>query len=683
MLCIYHETLYRSRDRTEFLVQPLTACKNAVDGLLRCTGKISVYQCKMPLDLQGDHDETGKFHVTEERIQDEEIKDGKSPLLDYLAPGFTVPQRKRLSGKVMDLTMDQLIGAKIRPEKAARFLNRRSEFTEERKLVKILEECGVDGDSIENALDRKLSLKALLKDPYKACQYNKIDIYSADQIAKAILNIHPYAPMRLIGFVKDAMNLSSTSGDTCTTFSNLKYLVNYRLKQSAYPDTVINYSIIYFCVKEAGFCIEGYDDQIYVYTKSIHDEEASVAEHIQRIQGARRQLEKPDIASIEKKCGITFNPDQRKAFAALETTGIKIITGPPGTGKTALIKGMIEGRKGVRLSATTGRASQVLSRATGKEAVTVHKMLDIRPFGDNLTSKDINNPIDAELIVVDETSMMGLGLAAKLLGAVKSDTTLILVGDEDQLQSVEYGNVLGDLILCGKIEVYRLNVIMRQKGTLMENILRIRAGRTDMIRDSLFELLEFSDDEQALQELLKRNQPGSHVLTTVRGNALGIYNLNRLLQKKDGKYCMSYGRNDFYAGDPVIMGRTDYDKGYYNGETGIVRDKTGPGLLVQFSDHTICLEREDLADTDLAYAITIHKSQGDEYDDVHILLPACAPGMLIRRIVYTAVTRARRKVTIYSVNHSFETAVNNKKEKNRMTNLANRIIIEHTFDFEK
>src|SRR5699024_6096042 len=127
------------------------------------------------------------------------------------------------------------------------------------------------------------------------------------------------------------------------------------LKQSAYPDTVINYSIIYFCVKEAGFCIEGYDDQIYVYTKSIHDEEASVAEHIQRIQGARRQLEKPDIASIEKKCGITFNPDQRKAFAALETTGIKIITGPPGTGKTALIKGMIEGRKGVRLSATTGR----------------------------------------------------------------------------------------------------------------------------------------------------------------------------------------------------------------------------------------------------------------------------------------------------------------------------------------
>lgn len=682
MLCIYHETLYRSRDRTEFLVQSMSACKNATDGLVRCTGNISVYQRKVPLSLEGEFDQNGVFHVKEERIPDIDIVDGKSPLLDYLAPGFTIPQKKRLSGKVMDLTMELLTMAKIRSEKAVGFFKRRAEFIEERNLVRILEECGVDGDSIENALDRKLNLKMLTSDPYKACRYHKIDIYSADQIAKAILNIHPYAPMRLIGFIRDAMDISCSFGDACTTFPNLKHLVNCRLKKSVYPDTIMNYSLVYFCIREAGLFIETYDDQIYLYSKSIHEEEAGIAEDIRRIQGARRQLDKPDIPSIEKECGITFNPDQRKAFAALETTGIKIITGPPGTGKTALIKGMIAGRKGVRLSATTGRASQVLSRATGKEAVTVHKMLDIRPFGDNLTSKDINNPIDAEMIVVDEVSMMGLGLAAKLFGAVKSDTTLILVGDEDQLQSVEYGNVLSDLILCGKIEVYRLNVIMRQKGTLVENILRIRAGRTDLIRDSLFEILEFSNDEQALQELMRRIRPESHALTTVKGESLGTFNLNKLLQRKKGKYCISYGKNDFYIGDPVIMGRTDYDKGYYNGEVGSVLGKTGLGLLVQFPDRTICLGREDLADTDLAYAITIHKSQGDEYEDVHILLPACASGMLIRRIVYTAVTRARKKVTIYSVKHSFETAINNKKEKNRMTNLCNRIIIEHTFDSE-
>ena len=174
----------------------------------------------------------------------------------------------------------------------------------------------------------------------------------------------------------------------------------------------------------------------------------------------------------------------------------------------------------MRLAATTGRASQVLSRATGKEAVTVHKMLDIRPFGDNITSKDINNPVDADLVVVDEASMMGAGLAARLFDAIKNDTTLILVGDEDQLQSVEYGNVLHDLIQSGKIEVYRLDEVMRYKGTLMENSIRIRQGCYDMIQDQFFQVLEFQDDAQALDALLERKEHGSHVLTTVREGCL-------------------------------------------------------------------------------------------------------------------------------------------------------------------
>ena len=673
MLCIYYETLCRTQEYTEFLVQPLEACQYAVDGLVHCRGKVSVYQRKVPLELTGGFDPNGNFIVTKACIPDPEIKEGKSLLLDYLGSSLTCTQKKKLSGRVMDLTVEMLSGAKVQQEKAGSFLKRRKEFMEERKLIHILEACKVEGDSIEHILNRKLSLQMLTRDPYKACLYNDLDIYTADRIAKRVLHIHPYAPIRLIGFVRDAMALANASGDTCTTFHRLLEIVNYRVKKSEYKDTVFNLALIYYCVREGGYITDVIDDQIYVYEKRIYEEEKSIAENIHRLQSSRRALGKPDITKIENQCGLNFNQSQRKAFQAIETTGVKIITGPPGTGKTAFIRGITEERKRVRLAATTGRASQVLSRATGKEAVTVHKMLDIRPFGDNITSKDINNPVDADMVVVDEASMMGAGLAARLFDAIKNDTTLILVGDEDQLQSVEYGNVLHDLIQSGKVEVYRLDEVMRYKGTLMENSIRIRQGCYDMIQDQSFQVLEFQNDAQALDALLERKEHGSHVLTTVRGGLLGTCNLNRLLQEKDSTYCMSYGKNDYYAGNPVIMGRTNYDKGYFNGDIGYVKGKSGQGILVQFTSRTICLEREDLAVTDLAYAVTVHKSQGDEYDNVHILLPASVPGMLIRRLINTAVTRAKKKVTVYSINGSFMAAVKNGNEKNRLTNVIKRI----------
>lgn len=680
MLCIYYETLCRTRDHTEFLVQPMEACQYAVDGLVHCCGKISVYQIKVPLELSGEFDPDGRFIVKKACIPDSEIKEGKSLLLDFLGGSLTFAQKKRLSGKVMDLTEEMLADAKVKQEKTDAFLKRRTEFVEEQKLIHILEACEVEGDSIEHILKRKISLQTLIRDPYKACLYNDLDIYTADRIAKRVLNIHPYAPIRLIGFVRDAMALANSSGDTCTTFCRLQELVNYRVKKSEYKDTVFNLTLIYYCIREGGFITDIIDGQVYVYEKSIYGEEKSIAENIRRLQASKRTLGKPDISKIEDQCGLKFNQSQRKAFQAVETTGVKIITGPPGTGKTAFIRGITEGRKNVCLAATTGRASQVLSKATGKEAVTVHKLLDIRPFGDNITSKDINNPVDADLVVVDEASMMGAGLAAKLFDAIRNDSTLVLVGDEEQLQSVEYGNVLHDLIRSGKVEVYRLDEVMRYKGTLMENSIRIRKGCYDMIQDPFFQVLEFQDDSQALDALLKRKERGSHVLTTVRGGLLGTHNLNRLLQEKDNAYCMSYGKNDYYVGNPVIMGRTNYDKGYFNGDIGYVKGKSGQGILVQFASRAICLEREDLAVTDLAYAVTIHKSQGDEYDNVHILLPASTPGMLMRRLINTAVTRARKKVTVYSIKSSFKTAVANVNEKIRLTNLCNRITTEYGRD---
>ena len=184
------------------------------------------------------------------------------------------------------------------------------------------------------------------------------------------------------------------------------------------------------------------------------------------------------------------------------------------------------------------------------------------------------------------------------------------------------------------------------------------------MKDDTFRILEFNDNKTTLLALLDNVNDKSHVLTTVKQKELGTRKPEQYYsKKKDTAYCLSYGETDYYEGDPIIMCRTDYDKGYFNGETGRVMRRQGNGLLISFREKEIRMDREDLAFMQLAYAVTIHKSQGDEFSDVHIVLPDYAPGMLTRRLIYTAVTRATKTVTVYSVNHSFRSAILNTHEK--------------------
>lgn len=268
--------------------------------------------------------------------------------------------------------------------------------------------------------------------------------------------------------------------------------------------------------------------------------------------------------------------------------------------------------------------------------------------------------IDAELIIVDEISMIGVQLFAYFLGAVKNGSIVILVGDEDQLLSVESGNVLHDLIASQKIEVCRLTEVMRQSGIICSNATAINAGLIDqVITDKTFVVNNYSSVEDAIQGLedVFIFDEGT-ILCPVKNYKTGTGMLNKLRQDPKKKVLASYGKKDFKLGDPIIMTKTDYEKGYINGDMGTVIGCTkDEELIVDINGLTYMMSRLDMSNIDLAYAITIHKSQGSEFDTVHIFLPDGADSLTTRRLLYTAVTRAKRIVYIYNVNKSMEKAM--------------------------
>ena len=482
--------------------------------------------------------------------------------------------------------------------------------------------------------------------------------------------------------MRDALNISKEQGNSCVTMSYLKRIIDSRTKRSLYPDDIFTLSIIYSVLTLMnGVEIFEYNDNIYVYIATLKAEEDVVLKHVRRLcECSKKRIEKADIDDIENSIGIKYNAEQKACFASIETNGLKIITGPPGTGKTMTVKGIIKAykqaypKRKIVLGATTGRAAKVLAKACGIRAATVHKILDIKPFGEKIICKNMNHPIGADLLIIDETSMLDLKMTSLLLDAVKTGATVIFIGDEDQLQSVEYGSVLKDLIACQKIEVYRLKQVMRQGGTIYENALRVNSGDFHLANTPDFIVKEYQTQEDAL-EGFKKDYVGSNsmLLSTVKKGTLGTFNLNKCVQPYSTNTALIYGDTTYHIGDRVIMTHTDYKRGYVNGDIGIIQRKDENGIIVSFDGRIVELSREDYHYMLLAYAITIHKSQGSEFDYIYIFLPDSNKNMLTRRILYTAITRARKKVFIYSVNGSVNLAIDGRREVFRTSLLGLRL----------
>ncbi|HIV25198.1 MAG TPA: ATP-dependent RecD-like DNA helicase [Candidatus Scatomonas pullistercoris] len=468
----------------------------------------------------------------------------------------------------------------------------------------------------------------------------------------------------------------------------------------------------------------GQEPSVIVYTSQAYYLELNTARMLQELnlvcteeeEGVRRKIER-----IEKESGIVLDEGQRQAVAKAAENGLMILTGGPGTGKTTTINTMIRYFEGegleIALAAPTGRAAKRMTEATGHEASTVHRLLELSGAVDESSAnvrfeRNAENPLEADVIIVDEMSMVDIHLMHALLLAVVPGTRLILVGDMHQLPSVGPGSVLKDMIQSGAFPVVELATIFRQarESDIVVNAHKIQKGEKVRLdnksRDFFFlKRQEIPVIQKVILTLISRKLPpyvGAapqeiQVLTPMRKGPLGVERLNELLQKylnppAAGKPEKETGSGIFRQGDKVMQVKNNYQlewevrdshgialqkgMGVFNGDLGVITSiNPYAELLTVLYDENRSVDYtfKQLDELELAYATTIHKAQGSEYPAVIIPLLGGPRMLMTRNLLYTAVTRARKCVVLTGSQETFQAMIENEMEENRYTTLAERI----------
>ena len=419
------------------------------------------------------------------------------------------------------------------------------------------------------------------------------------------------------------------------------------------------------------------------------------------------------VAEIEKEQGITYAPLQRQAVELAAKVGVILLTGGPGTGKTTTVRGIVALFQkiglNIVLAAPTGRAAKRMSELTGMEAQTVHRLLGMtwNEAAHQVTfQKTEKEPLEAEAVIVDEMSMVDVSLFSALLRALRSGTRLVLVGDADQLPSVGAGNVFSDLIRSKKIETVFLREVFRQaeQSAIIRNAHRVNLGESPELKGNQgdFFFLCRRDAQRAVStvlELCRTRLPDNmhipadqiQVLTPTRKGPCGTMNLNRLLQealnpKAPGKREILWGERVFRVGDRIMQTRNDYDvvwekadgtvgTGMFNGDVGRIAeiDAGGEWLALDFDGRKAPYSVEMLSEIDLAYAQTVHKAQGSEYRCVVLAALPSAPSLMVRGVLYTALTRARELLVIVGDDAAIRSMAANDRQQKRYSGLKWRL----------
>jgi exodeoxyribonuclease V alpha subunit len=442
-----------------------------------------------------------------------------------------------------------------------------------------------------------------------------------------------------------------------------------------------------------------------VYLAEFHVAEKGIAEHLKTINKAERRLFSADkdraLDAVQRDLKITLADNQAMAIQQSLGAKVMVITGGPGTGKTTIIRAIIRLHKlsGMRilLAAPTGRAAKRMAEATGHDAKTIHRLLEFSPKNNGGFKRNDENQLDADMIVIDEASMVDTLLMYHLLKAVPKQTTLILVGDVDQLPSVGAGNVLRDIIDSGFIPCIRLNEIFRQsrESLIILNAHRINRGDlpvTHAEREGQqdFYFIQQEEPEKVLEkiiELCSHKVPEKfgfdpvndiQVLTPMHRGVVGATNLNAELQRHLNRSAdeLTRGGRAFRTGDKVMQIRNNYDKDVFNGDIGRIAsiDREDHEVIVDFDGKAVAYDFTDLDELILAYAISVHKSQGSEYPVV--ILPVLTQHYMLlqRNLLYTAVTRGKKLVIIIGTKKALAIAIRNKKPLERYTSLKERLL---------
>ena len=452
------------------------------------------------------------------------------------------------------------------------------------------------------------------------------------------------------------------------------------------------------------------------YLPRLYQAETFVAERLlSMVRTPVEQLSRADdaIAAIEREQGVSYAPAQRQAVLLAAQGGILLLTGGPGTGKTTSLRGIVAlyERMGldVVLLAPTGRAAKRLGEVAGREAQTIHRALGMsynELTGQTAFKKNAQDPLEAHAVIVDEVSMVDIELMRSLLEALRPGSRMVLVGDPDQLPSVGPGNVLGDMLRSGVIPAVSLTQVFRQaeQSAIIRNAHAVDQGqppRLDNGQGDFFFLRRRSPDAlvQTVVELCRDRLPKNmnipaeqiQVLSPTRKGACGTVALNRALQAALNppdrtKRQKQWGDMTFRVGDRVMQTRNNYDvlwekedgsagSGIFNGDVGVIQDIDPSGELItlRFDDRTAVYTADLLSQLDMAYAITVHKSQGSEYPAVLLASAPAAPSLMVRGVLYTAITRARKLLILVGDDTVPARMAANDKQQRRYSGLRRRL----------
>ena len=450
---------------------------------------------------------------------------------------------------------------------------------------------------------------------------------------------------------------------------------------------------------------QSWEDETYVVTRI----EAMLADKPDALRGVERV-----IKEIEREQGVQYAPLQRQAVELAAKEELLLLTGGPGTGKTTSVRAIVAlfERMGlnVLLAAPTGRAAKRMGELCDRDAQTIHRMLGMTfndQTGEVTFTKGEKEPLEADALIVDETSMVDLSLMRALLAALRPGCRLVLVGDPDQLPSVGAGNVFSDLIRSGRIATVALRDIFRQaeQSMIVRNAHLVNTGMPPKLKNAAandFFFLPRRDSVRLVEtvvELCKTRLPDKmgipadelQVLTPTRRGDAGTRSLNFALQAalnppKPGKQERRFGELIFREGDRVMQTRNDYDvvwqkedgtagTGIFNGDVGKIAkiDPSGELLEIVFDDRTATYTSDMLAELDMAYAMTVHKAQGSEYRGVVFVGAPCAPSLMVRGVLYTAITRARELLVIVGDDSAVNKMAENDRRSRRYSGLKWRL----------